>query len=102
MTKEKEVEVKEKKKESLVSKIIWTVVLVLAFIWAGLFFFEYLTVKKGNEPHICVVREERDHIDGSVSVCKGLGWVVYDYDREAIQGQEFGPFWIPERESLED
>ena len=97
-----EKETQEKKNESLVSKIIWIVVLVLAFLWAGLFFVEYLTVKDGNDPHICIVEEEKDYTDGSVSVCKGLGWVVYDYDRDAIQGKEFGPFWIPERESLED
>ena len=92
----------KKKKESLLSKIIWTVVLVLAFLWAGMFFLEYLHVKDGNEPRICVSREIRDRTDGSVEVCNGLGWKVYNYDTEEIQGLEFGPFWTPERDSLED
>ena len=67
-----------------------------------MFFIEYLHVKKGNNPRICVNREIRDRIDGSVEVCNGLGWKVNEYDTEEIQGLEFGPFWIEERESLED
>lgn len=95
-------EIKEKKKESLISKIIWIVVLVLAFGWVTLFLIDFFTVKSGKEPHFCITKEIRDHTDGSVEVCKGLGYVVYEYDREEITGLEFGPFWTPERESLED
>ena len=91
----------KKKKESKLSKTLWTITLTIAFIWTGVFFFEYLHIKNGNKPRLCVNKEIRDKTIGTVEVCTGLGWKVYVYDTEIIKGQEFGQFWIEERESLE-
>ena len=88
----------EKKKESLVSKIIWYIVLGFTIIWLIIFLVDFFGTKSGKAPKFCVAHEIRDYTDGSVEVCYGLGYKYIEYNRENKKGEEFGPFWI----SVED
>lgn len=91
-------EIKEKKKESTLSKVIWWTVVGLVAIWLGIFLTDFFTAKSGKEPVFCLVHEMRDYTDGSVEVCYGLGYKYYQYNRESVKGTQFGAFWISEKQ----
>lgn len=84
----------EKKKESLLSKIIWWTVVVLVAAWLVIFLTDFFTTKAGKAPKFCITNEIHDYTDGSVKVCNGIGYKYIEYNREEIKGSEFGPFWI--------
>lgn len=91
------VDKKEKKQQSLISKIIWTIIWILIFVWAGMLLFDYYNVSQEKEPKFCIKKEIIEYPDGSVDVCTGLGYKVYHYERESFNAREFGPFWIEDR-----
>ena len=92
----------EKKKESLLSKIIWWTVVVLVAVWLVIFLTDFFTTKAGKAPKFCITNEIRDYTDGSVKVCNGIGYKYIEYNRKEIKGSEFGPFWISVDEKQED
>ena len=94
----KETKTKEKKKESTASKIIWWIVLGLTTIWLIIFLVDFFGTESGKDPKFCITHEIIDCTDGSVKVCKGLGYKYIEYNRESKKGTEFGPFWT----SVED
>lgn len=91
------VEKKEKKKKSIFSRIINFILTIVVFGWVAIAVIDYINVSQEKEPMFCLEKETIQHEDGTVSLCKGLGYKVYKYNRASIQGTEFGPFWIEER-----
>lgn len=91
------VEKKEKKKKSIFSRITNFILTIIIFGWVAIALIDYINVSQEKEPMFCLEKETITHEDGTVSLCKGLGYKVYKYERAAIQGTEFGPFWIKER-----
>jgi hypothetical protein len=100
---EENVEVKEtkkkvKKKKSVIGKIFDVVISVIVFGIMFVWIFDFFSVYNDKEPKFCLEREIREYEDGSTTVCTGLGYKVYQYDRYSIEGSEFGPFWMEERQ----
>ncbi|HOP65681.1 MAG TPA: hypothetical protein PLX66_01460 [Bacilli bacterium] len=99
---EKEVKelVKEEKKNSrkdgersLFGKIVNIVLWVIVLGWMAICITDFLKVQAEKEPIFCLKNETVTYDDGTVDVCTGLGYKVYDYDRDCFQAIEFGPFW---------
>lgn len=78
---------------TVISIILWIVILG----WLVVVVFDFYKVSQEQNPVFCISKETISHEDGTVDVCNGLGYKVYDYHRASITGYEFGPFWIEER-----
>ena len=85
---------KEKRK-----KIIDIVVSVIVFGILGAWLVDFFNFYQGSEPVLCIKEENHIYEDGKTKICTGLGYKVYVYERDSIEGMEFGPFWLEERES---
>ncbi len=70
--------------------VFWVVLIGLAVIWG----IEFLNVKNDKEPMFCLDKTIHEFSDGIVTECTGLGYKIYNYDRESINAVEFGPFFI--------
>jgi hypothetical protein len=75
--------------------IFWVVLAILAFVWI----FDFVRVRKEEEPYFCVSRSTLTYNDGTVDRCIGLGYKVYRYHRSSINAAvEFVPFWVGPQE----
>ena len=94
-----EVEVKTKKK-SIYYKIYTFVFWILLFLLAVVWITDFVRVKNDLTPVFCVAKYVNDYDDGSVEVCKGLGYNVYEYNRTSIDIKtQFSPFFIGMKEN---
>ncbi len=92
----------EEKEQSQTKKIIMTVfnyvfwigIVGLAIIWLT----EFVLVKNDQDPLLCLDTKYHQFDDGDVTECIGLGYKVYNYERESITAREFGPFFIGMRD----
>lgn len=92
----------EKKKTSafgIVKKIISIVFWIVILVWIGICVFDYYNTYKEKDPRFCLSKETLTYDDGTVEVCHGPGYKVYNYDRSSIKGYQYGPFWMKERTS---
>jgi len=86
---------KEKKKVSKISKnqvfniIFWIVIIGLFIIWIT----DFIMVKTEKDPVFCISRETYKYDDGETKECVGLGYKIFEYNRDKYQGYEFGPFF---------
>lgn len=73
----------------------WTAFAILLCIWI----IDYIRVGSEKDPKFCLKKETLEYEDGTVSKCTGLGYKVYNYNRESLdKGIEFGPFFIKMKE----
>ena len=87
----------EEKEKSLFQKILNIVLWIVLFAWMGLCIIDYIVVQSKNDPVFCLKKEVNQYDDGTVKSCLGLGYKVYQYNRDSYSGIEFGPFWIKDR-----
>lgn len=97
---EKKALVKQEKKNSrrdgertLVGKIINIVLWVVVLAWMAICITDYIKVQNEEKPIFCLNKETVKYDDGNVYVCNGLGYKVYNYDRECFQALQYGAFW---------
>ncbi len=74
--------------------VFWIAIIGLAVIWI----IEFIMVRTENDPWFCIEQKEYEYEDGKVTECIGLGYKVYNYERDSITAREFGPFFIEMRE----
>lgn len=92
----------KKDKKSTFNKIMNIVLWVLLFIWMGICIVDFILAKTNNKPIFCLSRSETEYSDGKVKKCTGLGYKVYNYERESYKGVEYGPFWIKDGSPQEE
>ena len=84
---------KDNQEKSLGRKIFdiafWVCIVILAAIWLTDFF----RIKSDKKPMFCLANKTHKFEDGTVEECKGLGYKVYNYNRESLEGFEFGSFF---------
>lgn len=92
--------VKEEKKNnrkdgerSLAGKIINIVLWVIVLGWMAVCITDFLKVQNEKDPIFCLKKETVKYSDGNVSVCTGLGYKTYNYNRSCFKAIQFGPFW---------
>lgn len=87
-----------------VAKKVWDVFFWVAFIIIlSIWIVDYIRVNKEKDPMFCLKNETIEFDDGTVSKCTGLGYKVYNYDRESLdKGIEFGPFFAKMKEPDND
>ena len=90
-------EKKEKEGKSLFSKIMNIVLWILLLGWMGICLFDFYNVTNEKEPKFCIKKETTEYEDGTVDSCLGLGYKVYNYNRDSYTAIEFGPFWAKDR-----
>lgn len=88
---------KGKKKKNIIISIFNFILTIVIFGVVGMAVIDFINVNQEKEPMFCVKKEVITHEDGTVDVCTGIGYKVYQYKRESIKGSEFGPFWIEEK-----
>lgn len=87
----------EKKSRGIISRIFNIIITIIIFGWVGIAVIDYINVSQEKQPMFCIEKETKEYEDGQVHICKGLGYKVFEYDRDTIKGLEFGPFWIEEK-----
>ena len=95
--KELSTEFVEKNNRGIISRIFNIIITIIIFGWVGIAIIDYINVSQEKQPMFCIEQETKEYEDGQVHICKGLGYKVYEYDRDIIKGLEFGPFWIEEK-----
>lgn len=88
------VEVKKEKRNigKLVFDIVfWVGLTVLAVIWLT----DFIKVQNEEKPVFCLVQKTHEFEDGTVDECIGLGYKIYEYNRDSISNaRQFSPFFI--------
>lgn len=76
--------------------VFWVLFAILACVWI----VDFFRVKTEKQPMFCVSKETIEFEDGDVDKCVGLGYTVYEYNRESLDsGIQFGPFFMKMKES---
>ena len=71
--------------------IFWVAIILLAIIWIT----DFSRLQGEKEPMFCLSEKTHEFDDGTVYECKGLGYNIYQYDRESIDVRnQFSPFFI--------
>ena len=90
--------VKHEKKRRSIFSIVFNIVFWLAFFaWAGICAYDFINVQQEKEPMFFISKKTITYNDGFVDECTGLGYKVYNYQRDSYMATEFGPFWITDR-----
>lgn len=91
--KDKIVVSKEANKKSIGRKIFdvvfWVCISVLLCIWL----IDFIRIKNDSKPMFCLANKTHEFDDGVVEECKGLGYKIYTYNRDSLEGVQFGPFF---------
>ena len=75
--------------------VFWVLFAILACVWI----VDFFRVKAEKQPMFCISKETIEFEDGNVDKCVGLGYTVYEYNRESLDsGIQFGPFFIKMQE----
>lgn len=85
--------------KKVIITILKVVILIALFAWIVIVFTDYFRVKNSKDPMFCLSHVIKDYEEGSTTICNGLGYKVYQYNRgTCITATEFGPFFIQERQ----
>ncbi len=91
-------EEKQNKNKKLIQTVFnfvfWIGISVLAAIWL----IEFFLVKNDQDPLFCLDTKYHQFDDGDVTECIGLGYKIYNYERESLTAREFGPFFVGMRD----
>lgn len=89
-----EIEVVEENNKSIgriiFDVVFWTVIAVLAIVWLT----DFIKVQNDKDPVFCISKKTHEFDDGVVNECVGLGYKIYNYDRDSIDANQFGPLFI--------
>lgn len=86
-------EIKPKKKKSAFGKIINIIIWLVVLGWLCIFMYDFINTVSEKEPVFCLERTTENNSDGTVKICEGVGYKVFDYDYGSIKALEFAPFW---------
>ena len=69
----------------------WCLLIVISIAWIT----DFNKVQNEKNPKFCIVNKTHEFEDGTVEECIGLGYKVYEYNRESInETRQFSPFYI--------
>lgn len=86
-------EIKPKKKKSTFGKIINIIIWLVVLGWLCIFMYDFINTVSEKDPVFCLERTIENNSDGTVKICEGIGYKVFDYDYGSIRALEFAPFW---------
>lgn len=86
-------EIKPKKKKSTFGKIINIIIWLVVLGWLCIFMYDFINTVSEKDPVFCLERTTENNSDGTVKICEGIGYKVFDYDYGSIKALEFAPFW---------
>lgn len=76
--------------------IFWLLIIGLAAVWIT----DFIRVKNSETPVFCIKKTVETFDDGTVNVCNGAGYNVYEYNRKSINiKMQFSPFFIGMKEN---
>ena len=76
--------------KSIKNIIVW----VILFIWMSFCIIDLVRVENRKKPIFCVYKKTYKYQDGVVDSYFGLGYKVNNYKLDNLNGFEFGPFWL--------
>lgn len=91
----------KKDKKNIFIKILDILLWIILIGWMAIVFMDYYRVTNEKEPKFCIKEETIQYEDGTVESCTGLGYKVYEYNRDSFDAIEFGPFWAKDRSDKE-
>ena len=91
----------KKDKKNIFIKILDILLWIILIGWMAIVFMDYYRVTNEKEPKFCIKQETIQYEDGTVESCTGLGYKVYEYNRDSFDAIEFGPFWAKDRSDKE-
>lgn len=86
-------EIKPKKKKSTFGKIINIIIWLVVLGWLCIFMYDFINTVSEKDPVFCLEKTTENNSDGTVKICEGVGYKVFDYDYGSIKALEFAPFW---------
>lgn len=89
------VEEQKKEKKNIVKivfdVVFWVGIIVLAAIWIT----DFVKIQNEEKPMFCLVQKTHEFEDGTVDECIGLGYKIYEYNRESLNNaRQFSPFFV--------
>ena len=87
-------DVKKANKKNPVLKVISIILWLLILAWLVVVIFDFYKVSQEEDPVFCISKETITYDDGTVDLCTGLGYKVYNYNRASISGYEFELFGL--------
>ena len=64
---------------------------MLMFVWI----FDFVCTVQDKDPKFCISKKTHEFDDGTVDSCVGLGYKIYNYDRESVNiDRNFGLFFM--------
>ena len=84
---------KKRRKKGIISRIFDLIIWIVLLGWMGICLFDFYNVTNEQEPKFCLKQEILEYEDGTVDVCKGLGYNVHKYNRASYKAIEFVPFF---------
>ena len=86
-------EIKPKKKKSAFGKIINIIIWLVVLGWLCIFMYDFINTVSEKDPVFSLEITTENNSDGTVKICEGIGYKVFDYDYGSIKALEFAPFW---------
>jgi len=83
-------------------KVIGKIILFIIFAWLVVVLVDFFLVTSNKDPLFCINKDTKKYDDGKVDICTGLGYVVYNYQRESLETVEFGPIYFTEEKQPEE
>ena len=71
---------KNENKINLIIRIFNVILTIVVFGVVGMALIDFLKVNQEKEPMFCIKKEVIKHEDGTVDVCTGIGYKVYQYN----------------------
>ncbi|MDO5569309.1 MAG: hypothetical protein Q4G04_04280 [bacterium] len=63
---------------------------------------DFYQITQNKDPMFCITKTTKEYDDGTVDICQGTVYKVYEYHRQYIAGVEFVPFWGQEKENIDN
>lgn len=90
-------EKKTSKEPTQFSRILNVFLWIVLLAWMAICLVDFFRVRNEKKPVFCISKDTIKYDDGDVNVCLGLGYKVFDYNRDSFEAIEFGPFWSSDR-----
>ena len=81
-------------KRSRTKRIVNITLWVILLTWMAICTIDFILVRTERDTIMTFINERIEYDDGYVLKRTGLGYRVYQYNRESYRGIDFGPFWL--------
>lgn len=87
----------ESKTKEIVIKVLNIILWLILFAWMAICLIDFFNVRNEKDPIFCISKDVVEYEDGTVDVCVGPGYKVFEYKRDSYKGIEFTHLFAKDR-----